>query len=93
MVRSYDDDIIFGSKDTKLCGDFAHPMSKEFEMSMMGELNFILGLQIKQTTKDLHQPIQYTLELIKKFGLESAKDSKIPINTTCKLDKDEDGLY
>lgn len=31
------------------------------------------------------------MELIKKFGLEKAKNSNVLINTTCKLDRDEDG--
>lgn len=34
---------------------------------------------------------KYALELIKKFGLENT-DSKILISTTCKLDKDEEGI-
>lgn len=33
----------------------------------------------------------YALELVKKFGLENAKESKNPMSTTCKLDKDEEG--
>lgn len=43
------DDILFRSKDIKLCEDFNHLMSKEFEMSMMRELYFFLGLQIKKS--------------------------------------------
>jgi hypothetical protein len=31
-----------------MCVEFAKIMHDEFEMSMMGELNFFLGLQIKQ---------------------------------------------
>ena len=42
------DDIIFGSTKENLCEEFSRNMQKEFEMSMMGELQFFLGLQIKQ---------------------------------------------
>ncbi|KAF3320263.1 mitochondrial protein [Carex littledalei] len=42
------DDIIFGSPNAALAEEFSSLMSSEFEMSMMGELNFFLGLQIKQ---------------------------------------------
>ncbi|GJV25491.1 retrovirus-related pol polyprotein from transposon TNT 1-94 [Tanacetum coccineum] len=48
IVQIYVDDIIFGSTCQDMCDDFAKIMHDEFEMSMMGELNFFLGLQIKQ---------------------------------------------
>ncbi|GJZ72833.1 retrovirus-related pol polyprotein from transposon TNT 1-94 [Tanacetum coccineum] len=47
IVQIYVDDIIFGSTYQEMCNDFAKIMHDEFEMSMMGELNFFLGLQIK----------------------------------------------
>lgn len=53
-------------------------MSKEFELSMKGELNFFLGLQIKQSREGIFiNQSNYFLELINKFGLENAKDFKI----------------
>ncbi|GKA69486.1 retrovirus-related pol polyprotein from transposon TNT 1-94 [Tanacetum coccineum] len=48
IVQIYVDDIIFGSTCQDMCDEFAKIMHDEFEMSMMGELNFFLGLQIKQ---------------------------------------------
>ncbi|GJY92556.1 retrovirus-related pol polyprotein from transposon TNT 1-94 [Tanacetum coccineum] len=48
IVRIYVDDLIFGSTSQNLCDDFAKIMHDKFEMSLMGELNFFLGLQIKQ---------------------------------------------
>ena len=42
------DDIIFESTNEKLCETFVEIMKSEFEMSMMGELNYFLGLQVKQ---------------------------------------------
>jgi len=47
LVQTYVDDIIFGSIDSSLCKGFASIMQGEFEMLMMGELTFFLGLQIK----------------------------------------------
>ena len=49
LVQVYVHDIIFGATNESLCKEFANLMQSEFEMSMMGELNFFLGLQIKQT--------------------------------------------
>jgi hypothetical protein len=43
------DDIIFGGTSHALVSKFSDTMSSEFEMSMMDELNFFFGLQIKQT--------------------------------------------
>ncbi|XP_070020307.1 secreted RxLR effector protein 161-like [Nicotiana sylvestris] len=67
-------------------------MGSEFEMSMMGELNFFLGLQIKQSPNGtmIHQQ-KYTKELIKKFKMEESKEIDTPIATATKLDIDEPG--
>ena len=47
LVQIYVDDIIFGGSSHALVSKFSEQMSSEFEMSMMGELQFFLGLQIK----------------------------------------------
>ena len=92
IVQIYVDDIIFGSTNELLCKEFETCMRNEFEMSMMGELSFFLGLQVKQM-KDFTfiNQAKYTKELIKRFGLEDGKVSKVPMTTTSKLDKDEKG--
>jgi hypothetical protein len=43
----YVDDIVFGGSSNPTVARFAEDMSREFEMSMMGELQFFLRLQIK----------------------------------------------
>ena len=48
LVQIYVDDIIFGATNVSLCEEFFKCMQSEFEMSMMGEFNFFLELQIKQ---------------------------------------------
>jgi hypothetical protein len=45
----YVDDIVFGGSSNSLVAWFVEDMSREFEMGMMGELQFFLGLQIKQS--------------------------------------------
>ena len=49
FLMLYVDDIIFGSNLTKPRRNFATKMQEEFEMSMLGELSFFLGLQVTQT--------------------------------------------
>ena len=48
LVHLYVDDIIFGATNETLCKDFSKLIQGEFEMSMMGELKFFLGLPIRQ---------------------------------------------
>jgi hypothetical protein len=44
LIKVYVDDIIFGSDDDRLSQKFAKAMQNEFEMSLLGELSFFLGL-------------------------------------------------
>ena len=92
VVQIYVDDIIFGSTNASLCKEFSELMQDEFEMSMMGELKFFLGIQINQC-KDgvyVHQS-KYTKELLKKFKLEDCKVMNTPMHPTCNLSKEDEG--
>ncbi|GJX68790.1 retrovirus-related pol polyprotein from transposon TNT 1-94 [Tanacetum coccineum] len=91
IVQIYVDDIIFGSTCQNLCDDFLKIMHDEFEMSMMGELNFFLGLQIKQLEDDIiFNQSKYIKEMLKKFGMEDSKPIKTPMSSKTKLTRDED---
>jgi Reverse transcriptase (RNA-dependent DNA polymerase) len=80
LVQIYVDDIIFGSTNAVLAEEFSILMSSEFEMSMMGELNFFLGLQIKQTPEGTFvNKKKYVKKLMKKFGVEDRNTSKTPM--------------
>ncbi|GKB20007.1 retrovirus-related pol polyprotein from transposon TNT 1-94 [Tanacetum coccineum] len=74
-----------------MCDEFAKIMHDEFEMSMMGELNFFLGLQIKQMEDGIFfNQSKYIKEMLKKFGLEDSKPMKTPMSSDTKLTKDEE---
>ncbi|GJY91320.1 putative reverse transcriptase domain-containing protein, partial [Tanacetum coccineum] len=91
IVQIYVDDIIFGSTCQDMCDEFAKIMHDEFEMSMMGELNFFLGLQIKQMEDGIFfNQSKYIKEMLKKFGLEESKPMKTPMSSDTKLTKDEE---
>jgi hypothetical protein len=64
------DDIIFGGSSHSLLSSFQEMMEKEFQMSMMEELTFFLGIQVKQTKQDIfvHQA-KYMKDLMKKFNM------------------------
>ena len=92
IVQVYVDDIIFGSTNENLCKDFSKLMQGEFEMSMMGEMTFFLGLQVKQTKEGIFiSQAKYTKELLKKYGMDKAKPIATPMSPTTKLEKDENG--
>ncbi|WVZ89142.1 hypothetical protein U9M48_035587 [Paspalum notatum var. saurae] len=67
-------------------------MSRELEMSLMGELQFFLGLQIKQGPEGtfVHQA-KYTRDILKKFEMGDSKPMTTPMSTNTALDVDEDG--
>ena len=68
ICQVYVDDIIFGSSNEESCKDFGEFMSKEFKMSMIGELTFFLGFQVKQMREGIFiSQEKYTKDLLKKF--------------------------
>jgi hypothetical protein len=67
-------------------------MDNEFQMSMMGELTFFLGIQVKQTKQGtfLHQA-KYTKDLMKKFNMAEPKPVLTLMSMTTALYSDENG--
>jgi hypothetical protein len=94
IVQVYVDDIFFGGSSNSLVARFADDMSMEFEMSMMGEFQFFLGLQIKQSKEGtfVHQA-KYTKDNVRKFKMEDSKAMMTPMSTTTALDVDEEGEH
>jgi hypothetical protein len=94
IVQVYVDDIVFGGSSNTLVARFAEEMSREFEMSMMGELQFFLGLKIKQSKEGtfLHQA-KYTKDIVRKFKMADSKAMATPMSTTTALDADKEGEH
>ena len=91
IIEFYVDDIIFGSDDDSLSQQFAKDTQKEFEMSLLGELTFFLGLQISQRAKGIFiTQTKYIKEMLKKFQMEDCKPVSTPMITGCKLSKDDE---
>ena len=64
-------------------------MKNEFEMSMVGELTFFLGLQVKQRKEGIfisHE--KYARNIVKKFGLDSKKHASTPMSSSTKFNVD-----
>jgi hypothetical protein len=85
------DDVIFSGSSHVLVSSFQE-MMEEFQMSMMGELTFFLGIQVKQTKQCtfVHQA-KYMKDLMKKFNMVELKPVSTPMSTITSLGPDEDG--
>jgi hypothetical protein len=89
IYQIYVDDIIFGSTNQSFCDVFSKIMTDRFEMSMIGELKFFLGFQIKQLEDGtFFSQTKYTHNILKKFGMDKAKPIKTPMGTNGHLDLD-----
>nr|GFA33077.1 copia protein [Tanacetum cinerariifolium] len=72
VVHVYVDDIIFGSTHPRYIQLFFDLMKSRFEMSMMGEMTFFLGLQVNQSPCGIFiNQSKYVLEILNKYGMES----------------------
>ncbi|GJW17669.1 retrovirus-related pol polyprotein from transposon TNT 1-94 [Tanacetum coccineum] len=93
IVHIYVDDIIFGSTSVKLSKQFAKLMNKKYEMSMMGELTYFLGFQIKQDSKGISIcQEKYVKDLLKKYDLADCASVKCPMLPANNLGPDESGV-
>jgi hypothetical protein len=89
----YVDNIIFGGNMNKMCQEFAIKMQKEFEISMLVELSFFLGLQISKFDKGIFiSQTKYIKDMLKKFGMEYCAPVNTPMVTVCKLSKDDESM-
>ncbi|GKB05015.1 retrovirus-related pol polyprotein from transposon TNT 1-94 [Tanacetum coccineum] len=91
LVQVYVDDIIFGSTNLDFSKCFANLMKNNFEMSMMGEIKFFLGLKVHQSSRGIFiSQSQYAIELLKKQGLDECVSMSTPMATE-RLDADLQG--
>nr|GEX41109.1 putative ribonuclease H-like domain-containing protein [Tanacetum cinerariifolium] len=92
LVQIYVDDIIFGSTKKELCKAYEKLMKDKFQISLMGELTFFLGLQVKKKDDGIFiSQDKYVAEILRKFGLIDGKSASTPIDTKKPLLKDPDG--
>jgi hypothetical protein len=93
ICQIYVDDIIFGSTNKSSCEEFSRIMIEKFEMSMMGELKYFLGFQIKQHQEGtFFCQTKYIQDILRKFGMKNVKPIKTPMGTNGHLDLDTGGI-
>ncbi|KAJ9547786.1 hypothetical protein OSB04_020329 [Centaurea solstitialis] len=92
IVQIYVDDIIFASTNPESFKMFELTMKFKLQMSMMGELTFFLGLQVRQRPNGLFiNQEKYVQDLSKWFYLDGSKSVKTPMSTLFQLDADLSG--
>ncbi|GJQ96148.1 retrovirus-related pol polyprotein from transposon TNT 1-94 [Tanacetum coccineum] len=92
LVQIYVDDIIFASTNTAMCNEFANLMTTRFKMSMMGQMYFLLGLQISQSPRGIFiNQSKYAFEIVKKYGMLTTDFVDTPLLEKGKLDEDLQG--
>nr|GEW72501.1 ribonuclease H-like domain-containing protein [Tanacetum cinerariifolium] len=85
-------DLPHGKRAIDLCKPFEKLMKDKFQISLMGELTFFLGLQVKQKKDEIFiSQDKYVAEILRKFGLTYGKSASTPIDTEKPLLKDPDG--
>jgi hypothetical protein len=89
LVQIYVNDIILGDSFHTLVSRFQEMMESKFQMSMIGELTFFLGIQVKQGTF-VHQA-KYTKDIMKKFNMAELKPVSTLMSSAASLGPDEDG--
>nr|GEY87034.1 hypothetical protein [Tanacetum cinerariifolium] len=92
VVQVYVDDIIFGSTYPRYATLFSDLMKSHFEMSMMGEMTFFLGLQVNQSPSAIFIiQSKYVHKILKKYGLNTCDIVGTPMDIKDKLDLDQIG--
>ena len=90
IAHIYVDDIVFGEMSNEMVQHFVKQMQSEFEMSLVGELTYFLGLQVKQMEDSIFlSQRKYAKNIVKKFGMENSSHKRTPAPTHLKLSKDE----
>ncbi|KAK1695175.1 hypothetical protein QYE76_011872 [Lolium multiflorum] len=92
VCQLYVDDIIFGSTNQAFNDEFSKLMTDRFEMSMMGEMKFFLGFEIKQLREGTFiNQAKYLQDMLKRFKMTELKGVATPMVTKCHLALDPNG--
>ncbi|GKF75892.1 retrovirus-related pol polyprotein from transposon TNT 1-94, partial [Tanacetum coccineum] len=87
------DHIILVSPVPKAWDIFSNEMSSKFQMSMLGQMSFCLGLQVSQNPEGIFiNQSKFALEILKKFRMDSYDPVDKPVVDRLKLDEDPLGI-
>ncbi|KAJ9558522.1 hypothetical protein OSB04_013136 [Centaurea solstitialis] len=92
IVEIYVDDIIFASTKPEMCQEFENTMKSQFKMSLMGELTFFLGLQVRKRPDGIFiNQSKYVHDLLKRFDFGGSNSAATPMPKNFQLNADSFG--
>nr|GEW25292.1 hypothetical protein [Tanacetum cinerariifolium] len=92
LVQVYVNDITFGSSNPQLCKEFKALMHEKFQISVMGEPNFFLGLQVLEKEDGIFlSQEKYVGDILKKFGYSEVRSLNTPMDKENPWGKDGTG--
>ena len=94
IIEVYVDDIILKSDDERMSQKLSKDMRNEFEMFVIGELTFFLGLQISQLEKGIFiSQKKYIGELLYRFGMKYCNFVSTPMEKNMKVSSNEGNTF
>jgi len=92
IMSVYVNDLIFTGDDEQMMLEFKQSMMRVFDMTDLGRIRFFLGIEVLQQTNGIYIcQRKYTLEVLKRFGMEESKAVMNPIVPGFKTDKIREG--
>jgi len=92
FVALYVDDLIFMGNNAEMIQEFKDIMTKEFEMTDMGLMEYFLGLEVKQGEKGIFvSQVRYAEEILNKFKMTNCNPVSTPMEPGTKLSKFDGG--
>jgi hypothetical protein len=86
ICQIYVDNITFGSANSSVCQEFSELMQEKFEMSLMQELKFFLGIQINQASEATYvYQSKYIKDILEKEEISQKVCQKIYRGMICSL--------
>ena len=90
LIGVYVDDMELAGQSLKRIQEVKKALSLRFDVKDLGELNYFLGVQVRQNHNNgdvwIGQPT-FTESILKNYGMEDAKPVKTPVNVNSKLMK------
>ena len=80
--------MIFTSSDDFLIADFKQVMKNEFEMTDLGLLKYVLGIEVKQTKNGIFiSQAKSVADILERFKMQNSEPTPTPSVMGLKLSK------
>jgi len=90
-IMIYVDDIIIASNNARHVSSMYKELCDYFELTDLGDISYYLGIKITKDEEGIYSINQtsYIKKVLRTYGMEDAKESKVPLDIGYKKTKDE----